>query len=133
MAEEPQGVKGGGDPLGAMYFVAAVLMAIGALVVVLSLFVPRDLLTRDSEDVYVPGSGETYVAPGNAPPNITPEEAARLEELHAHCASDPLAPPEPRAPGTHLFEERRAQPTAGLDRGLCTVELRGAPPGPTPA
>ena len=86
MAESPQGrLPGGGDPLAAMYFVAAVLMGTGALAIALFLFLPRDIFTRSSQDAFVPGTGEVYIAPGNNPPPvITPEEAARREELHDH-------------------------------------------------
>ena len=86
MAEEPQTpLRGGGDPLAAMYFVAAVLMGVGALAVVLFLFLPRELFTRQSEEAWVPGSGEVYAAPGDNPQRVeTPAEAAVREEMHDH-------------------------------------------------
>jgi hypothetical protein len=86
MEEKPQiPIRGGGDPLAAMYFIAAVLMGIGALAVVIILFMPRDFFTRGSEDEWVPGSGEVYTAPGDNPvPVITPAEAERREEMHDH-------------------------------------------------
>lgn len=71
----------GGDPLGAMYFVAAILMGIGAIVVVALMFVPRDLLVEEG-DAYVPGATPGYV--GTAPTTQSPEQRQAEEELHIH-------------------------------------------------
>jgi len=77
--------KGGGDPLAAMYFVAAVLMGLGAMAVVLFLFLPRDLFTRDNPNAWVPGTEPGYAQPETPTPRIeTPAEAAVREELHQH-------------------------------------------------
>jgi hypothetical protein len=77
---------GGGDPLRAMYFVAAVLMAVASLFVVLMMFIPRDIFSSsDPEAIWVPGTGEGYEAPERS--GTAPEEAltpAQLEELHHH-------------------------------------------------
>jgi hypothetical protein len=79
-------VRGGGDPLRAMYFVAAVLMGLASLAVVLLMFVPRDTFSSSNpEDIWVPGSGPGYDAPietrrADEPP-VTAEER---EELHHH-------------------------------------------------
>lgn len=66
------------DALGAMYFVAAVLMGIGALVIIVLMFIPTDFLSR-SEDAYVPA------APALQPDQsqTAPVEEAP-EELHMH-------------------------------------------------
>lgn len=55
-------IRGGGDPLGAMYILAAVAMGIGFIVITILIFVPRDLFDRSSpEDLYRPGSGEGWI------------------------------------------------------------------------
>jgi heme/copper-type cytochrome/quinol oxidase subunit 2 len=65
VAERASGARGG-DPLGAMYIVAAVGMGVAALVVVVLMFLPSDLFDgRDDADVWVPGS-----IPAWAPPSI---------------------------------------------------------------
>lgn len=78
--------RGGGDPLTAMYFVAAVLMAIASLTIVLLMFVPRDGSSpSDPEDLWVPGALPAYdmPQPAGAPAadGPSPEQEA---ELHLH-------------------------------------------------
>lgn len=56
---EASEIRGGGDPLAIMYVLAAVAMGIGALIVVVLMFVPSDWSQRRSaEDVWVPGQTE---------------------------------------------------------------------------
>jgi cytochrome c oxidase subunit 2 len=67
----------GGDPLAAMYVVAAIAMATAAVVVVLLMFVPRDWFQgTDEEAVWVPGSLPGWTPPARAaellePPGIS--------------------------------------------------------------
>lgn len=61
--EHNVGHGSGGDALGAMYVLAAVLMIIAFGVLVLLMFIPSDLGARlrgDSQAMYVPGSGESF-------------------------------------------------------------------------
>ncbi len=67
----------GGDPLAAMYFIAAVLMGVGALVVVVLMLVPSDFLSSDNEEAWIPGSGEAYDGPRTI-------QAPVSEDLHQH-------------------------------------------------
>lgn len=73
------------DPLKAMYLLAALLMAIAFVVIVVMMFIPPDLFSRsDPNELFVPGSGETYDAPVAPAPPPTAAEAAALEEMHQH-------------------------------------------------
>jgi hypothetical protein len=72
------------DPLRAMYFIAALVMAIAFLVIVVMMFIPPDFFSRsDPDELFVPGSGEAYDAPAPPPP-VSRAEAEALEELHQH-------------------------------------------------
>jgi hypothetical protein len=77
MAKEQTRPARGGDPLAAMYFVAAVLMGIAALVIVALMLLPSDFLSSDDGESWTPGSGEVYGAPRTI-------EAPAPEELHHH-------------------------------------------------
>jgi hypothetical protein len=80
---ENQPTRGGrADPLSAMYFVAAVVMGIAAIIVVSLIFVPQDMFSHQSKDAWVPGTGEVYPT-SNAPPE-TAAQAEQREELHDH-------------------------------------------------
>ncbi len=68
----------GGDPLAAMYFIAAVLMGVGALVVVVLMLIPSDFLSSNDGEVWIPGSGEAY----DGPPRTI--QAPVPEDLHHH-------------------------------------------------
>jgi hypothetical protein len=75
----------GADPLKAMYFLAALLMAVAFIVIVGMMFVPPDYFSRsDPEELFVPGSGPGYERPVAPAPPPTAAEAAALEELHQH-------------------------------------------------
>ena len=65
------------DALGAMYFVAAVLMGLGALVVIVLMFLPSDFLSR-SDDAYVPAAPTERTTPP------APAAEAPPEDLHMH-------------------------------------------------
>ena len=72
-----------GDPLRAMYFVAALLMGVVFLVIVALAFVPPDAFSRpDEEDLFIPGTGEAYV-PQVAPRSDT-LSTQEAEDLHLH-------------------------------------------------
>ena len=79
MAQEKRGrAGGGGDPLAAMYFVAAILMGLGALLVIVLMLLPSDFLASDDGEVWTPGSGEVY----DGPPRTI--QAPVSEDLHQH-------------------------------------------------
>lgn len=61
-----------------MYFIAAVLMGVGALVVVALMLLPSDFLSSDDGEVWTPGSGEVY----DSPPRTI--QAPVPEDLHQH-------------------------------------------------
>jgi hypothetical protein len=69
------------DALGAMYFVAAVLLGVGAVVVIALMFVPSGFLSR-AADRWIPGSTPGYEGP--APASVTPEQRQSEEDLHIH-------------------------------------------------
>lgn len=78
MANEKNRPAGsGGDPLAAMYFIAALLMGIGAIVVVVLMLVPSDFFSSDDGERWTPGSGEVYGAPRTIPAPVP-------EDLHQH-------------------------------------------------
>lgn len=53
-----------GDPLAAMYVLAALALGIAAIVVVAMIFIPTDLFQDAPTDgVFVPGAGPTWTAP----------------------------------------------------------------------
>jgi hypothetical protein len=76
----------GGDPLRAMYFVAAVLMGLGSVVIVVLMFLPGDVFSRtDPDALFFPGSGPTYDGPAQPLSQEERLEQIRVdEEMHLH-------------------------------------------------
>lgn len=73
-------MRGGGDPLGAMYILAAVAMGIGFLIITVLIFVPSDLFDRSApEDLYTPGSGTSWVEESRLHPITEPPGVRQVE------------------------------------------------------
>lgn len=70
---------GTANSLNAMYFLAAVAMAVAALLVVALMFLPPDLLSRGGQR-WVPGEATPY----DGPSQPTPPDPEQDEELHIH-------------------------------------------------
>jgi hypothetical protein len=71
-----------------MYFLAAVLMGVGAAVVVALVFLPRDIFSKNNEaNLLHPGEGEHYVPTIQREPVDSATAAAiaaEAEEMHYH-------------------------------------------------
>jgi hypothetical protein len=81
-----QPTRHSGDPLRAMYFIAALLMGVASVVVVVLMFVSSGALGRPpGENAWVPGTGDTYEAPAAAAaPAVDTLTAEQREEMHHH-------------------------------------------------
>jgi hypothetical protein len=89
MKEKPTRPFGkGGDPLAAMYFLAAAAMGVAALIVIAAVFLPRDIFSgSNEEDVIHPGEGTHFVPETPAAPvdsATAAAAAAEAEEMHYH-------------------------------------------------
>jgi hypothetical protein len=88
MNEEPnRPATRGGDPLGAMYFLAAVLMGVAFLAIVVLTFLPRDFFSRpDSENLFVPAAPavKAETAPDSAAASESAAAAREAEDMHMH-------------------------------------------------